>query len=445
MLIDSKTWKRGCRFLTKYLIHGGNPLHGTIHISGAKNAAVAIIPAALLVDGVCRIENVPQISDVTLILQILRELGADVRMINRTTLEVDCSHIRNRQVPYELARKIRASYYLVGALLSRFGWAEVPLPGGCDLGGRPVDQHIKGFVAMGAEVEVRNGLIYARVPNGARLSGGQVYLDIVSVGATMNIMLAATLAQGRTVIENAAKEPHIVDLANFLNSMGADIRGAGTDVIKIRGVNRLQGGSYSIIPDQIEAGTYMAAVAAAGGDVLIQNVIPKHLDCITAKLVEMGVDVEELDDAVRLRRTGPMGRVNVKTMPYPGFPTDMQPQIAAALCVSQGTSVLTEGVWDNRYRYVDEFRRMGARIQVDGKVAVIEGVDHLTGAPVHACDLRAGAAMIIAGLAAQGVTEIDGIHHIERGYETIVEKLAAVGADIRIVHVPGEEGQSQVG
>ena len=431
--------------MTKYLIHGGNPLHGTIHISGAKNAAVAIIPAALLVDGVCRIENVPQISDVTLILQILRELGADVRMINRTTVEVDCSHIRNRQVPYELARRIRASYYLVGALLSRFGWAEVPLPGGCDLGGRPVDQHIKGFVSMGAEVEVRNGLIDAHVPNGARLSGGQVYLDIVSVGATMNIMLAATLAQGRTVIENAAKEPHIVDLANFLNSMGADIRGAGTDVIKIRGVSRLRGGAYSIIPDQIEAGTYMAAVAAAGGDVLIRNVIPKHLDCITAKLVEMGVEVEELDDALRLRRTGPMGRVNVKTMPYPGFPTDMQPQIAAALCVAQGTSVLTEGVWDNRYRYVDEFRRMGARIQVDGKVAVIEGVDHLTGAPVHACDLRAGAAMVIAGLAAQGTTEIDGIHHIERGYETIVEKLAAVGADIRIVHLPGEEDQSQVG
>ena len=431
--------------MTKYLIHGGNSLHGTIHISGAKNAAVAIIPAALLVDGVCRIENVPQISDVTLILQILRELGADVRMINRTTIEVDCSHIRNRQVPYELARRIRASYYLVGALLSRFGWAEVPLPGGCDLGGRPVDQHIKGFVAMGADVEVRNGLIDARVPNGARLSGGQVYLDIVSVGATMNIMLAATLAKGLTVIENAAKEPHIVDLANFLNSMGADIRGAGTDVIKIHGVSRLRGGSYSIIPDQIEAGTYMAAVAAAGGDVLIQNVIPKHLDCITAKLVEMGVDVEEQDDAVLLRREGPMGRVNVKTMPYPGFPTDMQPQIAAALCVAQGTSVLTEGVWDNRYRYVDEFRRMGARIQVDGKVAVIEGVDHLTGAPVHACDLRAGAAMIIAGLAAQGVTEIDGIHHIERGYETIVEKLAAVGADIRVITVPGEEDQSQVG
>ena len=431
--------------MTKYLIHGGRPLHGTIHISGAKNAAVAIIPAALLVDGVCRIENVPQISDVTLILQILRELGADVRLVNRTTVEVDCSHIRNRQVPYELARKIRASYYLVGALLSRFGWAEVPLPGGCDLGGRPVDQHIKGFVSMGADVEVRNGLIDARVPNGARLSGGQVYLDIVSVGATMNIMLAATLASGMTVIENAAKEPHIVDLANFLNSMGADIRGAGTDVIKIHGVARLRGGSYSIIPDQIEAGTYMAAVAAAGGEVVIRNVIPKHLDCITAKLVEMGVEVEELDDALRLRREGPMGRVNVKTMPYPGFPTDMQPQIAAALCVAQGTSVLTEGVWDNRYRYVDEFRRMGARIQVDGKVAVIEGVDHLTGAPIHACDLRAGAAMVIAGLAAQGVTEIDGIHHIERGYETIVEKLANLGADIQIISVPGEDDQSQVG
>ncbi len=431
--------------MTKYLIHGGNTLHGTIQISGAKNAAVAIIPATLLVDGVCRIENVPQISDVTLILQILRELGADVRMVNRTTLEVDCSHIRNRQVPYELARRIRASYYLVGSLLGRFGWAEVPLPGGCDLGGRPVDQHIKGFVAMGAEVDVRNGLIYARVPNGARLSGGQVYLDIVSVGATMNIMLAAALASGRTVIENAAKEPHIVDLANFLNSMGADIRGAGTDVIKIRGVSRLRGGAYSIIPDQIEAGTYMAAVAAAGGEVLIKNVIPKHLDCITAKLVEMGVDVEERDDALLLRREGPMGRVNVKTMPYPGFPTDMQPQIAAVLCVAQGTSVLTEGVWDNRYRYVDEFRRMGAHIQVDGKVAVIEGVDHLTGAPVHACDLRAGAAMIIAGLAAQGVTEIDGIHHIERGYETIVEKLASLGADIQTVAIPDEESQAQVG
>ena len=430
--------------MTKYQVRGGVPLRGTIQISGAKNAAVAIIPAALLVNGPCRIENIPQISDVTLILQILQDLGAQVRTINRTTVEINCSGVRNRKIAHSTARKIRASYYIVGALLGRFGWAEVPMPGGCDLGGRPIDQHIKGFVSMGAQVEVVNGIIKAKVPDG-RLSGGQVYLDIVSVGATMNIMLAATLADGLTIIENAAKEPHIVDLANFLNSMGADIRGAGTDVIKIRGVARLRGGAYSIIPDQIEAGTYMAAVAAAGGEVLIKNVIPKHLDCITAKLVEMGVDVEEQDDAVLLRREGPMGRVNVKTMPYPGFPTDMQPQIAAALCVAQGTSVLTEGVWDNRYRYVDEFRRMGARIQVDGKVAVIEGVDHLTGAPVHACDLRAGAAMIIAGLAAQGVTEIDGIHHIERGYETIVEKLAAVGADIRVITVPGEEDQSQVG
>ena len=433
--------------MTKYQIQGGKPLHGTVHISGAKNAAVAIIPAALLVDGVCRIENIPQISDVTLILQILQELGADVRTVNRTTVDVDCSRVRNRQVPYELARKIRASYYLVGALLGRFGWAEVPLPGGCDLGGRPIDQHIKGFVAMGAEVDVRNGLIYARVPDGGRLAGGQIYLDMVSVGATMNIMLAGVLASGMTVIENAAKEPHIVDLANFLNSMGANIMGAGTDVIKIRGVEKLQGGTYSIIPDQIEAGTYMAAVSAAGGELLIKNVIPKHLDCITAKLVEMGVEVEveELDDAVRVRRNGPLNRVNVKTMPYPGFPTDMQPQIAAVLCLARGTSVLTEGVWDNRYRYVDEFRRMGARIQVDGTVAVIEGVEALTGAPVHACDLRAGAAMVIAGLAAQGITEIDGIHHIERGYETLVEKLASVGADIRTIFVPDEDNQSQVG
>ena len=352
------------QYLTKYQIRGGRPLHGTIEISGAKNAAVAIIPAALLVDGVCRIENIPQISDVTLILQILRELGADIKTVNRTTVDVDCSHIRNRQVPYELARKIRASYYLVGALLGRFGWAEVPLPGGCDLGGRPIDQHIKGFVSMGAEVDVRNGLIYAQVPGGGRLAGGQVYLDMVSVGATMNIMLAAVLSAGMTVIENAAKEPHIVDLANFLNSMGADIMGAGTDVIKIRGVERLRGGSYSIIPDQIEAGTYMAAVAAAGGEVLIKNVIPKHLDCITAKLVEMGVEVEEQDDALLIRRNGPISRVNVKTMPYPGFPTDMQPQIAAVLCLARGTSVLTEGVWENRYRYVDEFLCRGFFVRI---------------------------------------------------------------------------------
>ena len=431
--------------MNKYQIRGGKRLHGTIEISGAKNAAVAILPAALLVDGACRIENIPQISDVTLILQILRELGADVRLVNATTVEVDCSHIRNRQVPYELGRKIRASYYLLGALLGRFGWAEVPLPGGCDLGGRPIDQHIKGFVAMGAEVEVRGGLVYAQVPQGGRLKGGSVYLDVVSVGATMNIMLAAALAEGMTIIENAAKEPHIVDLANFLNSMGANIMGAGTDVIKIRGVGRLRGGSYSIIPDQIEAGTYMAAVAAAGGEVTIQNVIPKHLECISAKLLEMGVEIEEYDDSMLIRRNGPLSRTNIKTMPYPGFPTDMQSQIGAVLCLAQGTSVITEGVWDNRFRYVDELRRMGASIQVDGKIAVIEGVGKLTGAPVSACDLRAGAAMVIAGLAAEGITEVDSIHHIERGYENLVEKLIGVGADIRLINVPDEDTAAQVG
>ena len=426
------------------MIHGGKPLFGEIDISGAKNAAVAIIPAALLVDGVCRIENIPQISDVTLILNILQELGADVRTVNRTTVDIDCSHIRNSRVPDELARKIRASYYLIGALLGRFGSAEVPPPGGDDFGGRPIDQHIKGFVAMGADVDVRGGFIHAKAKSG-RMLGTQIYLDIVSVGATMNIMLAAVLADGMTVIENAAKEPHVVDLANFLNSMGADIMGAGTDVIKIRGVDRLSGGVYSIIPDQIEAGTYMAAVATAGGEVLIKNVIPKHLECITAKLLEMGVDVDERDDAVLVRRTGRLTRTNVKTLPYPGFPTDMQPQIAAVLCLAEGTSVLTEGVWDNRYRYVDEFRRMGAQIQVDGKIAVIEGVESLTGAKIQACDLRAGAAMVIAGLAAQGTTEISCIHHIERGYEDIVRKLSGVGADIRVVVTPDEGKQMQVG
>jgi UDP-N-acetylglucosamine 1-carboxyvinyltransferase len=433
--------------LTKYVIRGGKPLYGEIDISGAKNAAVAIIPAALLVDGVCRIENIPQISDVTLILNILQELGADVRTVNRTTVDIDCSHIRNAKVPNELARKIRASYYLIGALLGRFGSAQVPPPGGCHLGDRPIDQHIKGFVAMGAEVDVRGGFVNAWVKDGKRLSGAQVYLDIVSVGATMNIMLAAALANGTTVIENAAKEPHIVDLANFLNSMGAQIMGAGTDVIKIKGVERLNGGTYSIIPDQIEAGTYMAAVAATGGEVLIKNVIPKHLECITAKLVETGVDVEERDDAVLVRRdpAAKLTRTNIKTLPYPGFPTDMQPQMAVVLSLAEGTSVVTEGVWDNRYRYVDEIRRMGAQFQVDGKVAVIEGVDHLTGAPVRACDLRAGAAMVIAGLAAHGVTEVDCIYYIERGYEDIVRKLSGVGADIRVVVTPDEDKQAQVG
>ena len=430
--------------MKKYIVKGGKPLQGEVPISGAKNAAVAILPAALLVNGTCRIENIPQISDVSLIFDILADLGAEVRTINPHAVEINCEHIRSTRTPYELARKIRASYYMIGALLSRFGRAEVPMPGGCNFGVRPIDQHIKGFTAMGAEVTIESGFIHARA-EGGHLHGAQVYLDVVSVGATMNIMMAAALADGLTVIENAAKEPHIVDLANFLNSMGADIMGAGTDVIKIHGVDRLTGGSYSIIPDQIEAGTYMAAVAAAGGEVLIRNVIPKHLECITAKLVEMGVEVEDLDDAVRVRRTGTLTRTNIKTLPYPGFPTDMQPQIAVALCLAEGTSVVTEGVWDNRYRYVDEIRRMGAKVQVDGKIAVIEGVDKLTGAAVQACDLRAGAAMVIAGLAADGITEVDCIHYIERGYEDIVRKLSGVGADIRVVVTPDEDKQAQVG
>lgn len=428
--------------MTKYVIQGGRPLHGTVEISGAKNAAVAIIPATILVDGVCRIENIPQISDVTLILSILQEMGANVRTVNRTTMEVDCSCIHNSRLAEGPARRLRASYYLIGALLGRFGSAEVPMPGGCDFGGRPIDQHIKGFMAMGAQVNVNGGYVHASADG--RLQGSQVYLDVVSVGATMNIMLAAVLAEGMTVIENAAREPHIVDLANFLNSMGANIMGAGTDVIKIRGVDRLGGGSYTIIPDQIEAGTYMAAVAAAGGEVRVANVIPKHLECITAKLQEMGVEVEEEDDAVIVRRAGPLHRTNVKTMPYPGFPTDMQPQMAVALCLARGTSLLTEGVWDNRYRYVGELRRMGAQIQVDGKIAVIEGVDHLSGAKIQACDLRAGAAMVIAGLAAQGTTEVSRVYHIERGYEDIVRKLSGLGADIRAVVAPEEAAEENV-
>ena len=332
----------------------------------------------------------------------------------------------------------------MGALLGRFGKAEVPPPGGCDLGVRPIDQHIKGFSAMGADVQVQNGYIHAYAKNG-RLTGAPIYLDVVSVGATMNIMLAASLADGMTIIENAAKEPHIVDLANFLNSMGANIMGAGTDVIKVRGVPSLKGGSYSIIPDQIEAGTYMAAAAAAGGEVRIKNIIPKHLDCISAKLEEMGVEIIEEDDSLLIRRYGQLNKANVKTLPYPGFPTDMQPQIAAVLCLAKGTSILTEGVWDNRYRYADEFRRMGAHIQVDGKVAVIEGVDQFTGAQICACDLRAGAGMIIAGLAASGVTEIEEVHHIERGYEDIVSKLSKLGADIRVEHTAEEEWRTGAG
>ena len=424
--------------MTKYIVQGGKPLFGEVEISGAKNAAVAIIPAALLVDGVCRIENIPQISDVTMSLKILEQLGAGIRSINPHTVEIDCTHIHTTRTSYELSRKIRASYYLIGALLGRFGQAEVAMPGGCNFGGvRPIDQHVKGFTALGAKVVVEGGFIHASANTG-RLKGANVYLDVVSVGATMNIMMAAVMAEGNTVIENATKEPHIVDLANFLNSMGANIRGAGTDTIKIRGVSQLTGGSYAIIPDQIEAGTYMAAVAATGGQVLVKNIIPKHMDCITAKLVEMGVEVQENEDTLLVRRMKRLQKTNIKTLPYPGFPTDMQPQITAALSLAEGTSLVTEGVWSSRYRYVDELKRMGANIQVDDKTAVVEGVDHLTGAPIQAYDLRAGAALVIAALAAQGQSEISNVQYIERGYEDIVSKFRALGADIRAVDEPEE-------
>lgn len=431
--------------MTKYIVQGGHPLFGEVRISGAKNAAVAIIPAALLVDGVCRIENIPQISDVTALLKILEQLGANVRFLNRSDVEIDCRHIATTQVSQELAHKIRASYYLIGALLGRFGEAEVSMPGGCNFGGvRPIDQHVKGFAAMGAEV--REGDFICAKASGDRMKGANVYLDVVSVGATMNIMMAAALADGTTVIENAAKEPHIVDLANFLNSMGANIKGAGTDTIRIFGVDKLHGGTYAIIPDQIEAGTYMAAVAACGGQVLVRGIIPKHMDCITAKLVEMGIAIEEQGDSIRVTRQHDIQRTNIKTMPYPGFPTDMQPQMAAVLCLANGgTSIINEGIWENRFRYVDEFKRMGAAIQVDGKIAVIEGVGHLTGAPLRACDLRAGAAMVIAGLAASGTTEISCIHFIERGYENLVGKLRGIGADIQIVNQSDDEAAQDVG
>ncbi len=415
--------------MDKFVIHGGKPLFGEVTISGAKNAAVAIIPAAVMVDGVCRIENIPMVSDVLIQLEILRELGCGVRVINKDTVEIDATTLNTSSAVSDLNRKMRASYYLIGAFLGRFQKAEVAMPGGCNFGGvRPIDQHMKGFEALGAKMEIRNGIVCADGSQG--LKGTNIYLDVASVGATVNIMLAACMAEGQTIIENAAKEPHIVDLANFLNSMGADIMGAGTDVIKIRGVSALTGGFYSIIPDQIEAGTYMAAVAAAGGSVLVKNVIPKHMDCITAKLEEMGCEISEEDDNIRVTRNGPTHKIQVKTMYYPGFPTDMQPQLAAALCLAEGTSVVTEGVWENRFRYSDELRRMGAHIQVDGKVAVIEGVEKLTGAPVRASDLRAGAALVIAGLAAEGTTEIEEIGYIERGYEDIVEKLRKLGADI---------------
>ena len=415
--------------MDKFCINGGKRLEGVVDISGAKNSVVAILPATLLAEGPCRIENIPNISDVKCMLEMLEAMGARIRAINPHTYEIDTSIISSYTVPYELTRHLRASYYLLGALLGRCSKARVAMPGGCDFGGvRPIDQHLKGFEMLGATVSMEeNAFVHARADH---LTGNSIYMDVVSVGATMNVMLAAVEARGLTVIENAAKEPHIVDLANFLNSMGADVRGAGTDVIKIRGVDHMHGCDYSVIPDQIEAGTYMAAVAACGGDVLVRNVVPKHLESIIAKLVEAGVRVEEHDDAVRVIADKPLTKVNIKTMPHPGFPTDMQPQMAAALCLANGTSIVSEGVWDSRFKYVDQLTRMGAHIEVNGKVAIIQGVDHLNGCPVKAYDLRAGAAMIIAGLAAKGHTEIENIIFIDRGYENVVEKFSALGADI---------------
>lgn len=418
--------------MEKFVINGGRQLVGEVRISGAKNAAVAILPAVLLSDEPCIIDNLPNISDVATIFKAMQSLGAQIRPISKSAVEIDPRHVNSFVVSKKMAEGMRASSYFLGALLGRMNRARVAPPGGCNFGVRPIDQHIKGFEALGAKMTIENGMVEAKAQ---RLTGCSIYLDVVSVGATINIMLAASKANGLTVIENAAREPHIVDLANFLNSMGANIMGAGTGVIKIRGVKHLSGTSYSIIPDQIEAGTYMAAAVAAKGDILVTNVTPKHLESIIAKLVETGAEITEYDESVRVRMTGRPRKCNVKTMPHPGFPTDMQPQIATVLSIAEGTSIVTEGVWDSRFRYVDQLTLMGADIQVDGKMAVITGVKDLHSAPVRAVDLRAGAAMIIAGLAANGTTEIEEIDHIDRGYEDVVEKFSALGADIKRVPI----------
>ena len=419
--------------MARYEIRGGNSLTGSVTISGAKNAAVAILPAALLVKGKCRVENVPDISDVRILLDILQDMGAEIQKEDDGVVILDCTNITSTHPTPELVRKMRASYYLMGALLSRFHKANVALPGGCNFASRPIDQHIKGFAALGADVdETEDYVNLAPGPNGLR--GDRISLDVVSVGATVNIMLAATLLPGQTVIENAAKEPHIVDLANFLNTMGANISGAGTDTVKIRGVESLQGGTYAIIPDQIEAGTYLAAVSAAGGNVLVRNVIPKHMECITSKLQEMGVNFTFYDDAIRVQSDGRLQHTTVKTRPYPGFPTDMQAQICVCMSLADGISRLTESVYETRFfGYCTELASMGADILINGKTAIVTGQEKLKGATVRAHDLRAGAALVIAGLAAEGTTYVENIHFIERGYEQLVKKLSALGADIKKV------------
>ncbi|MBQ1310781.1 MAG: UDP-N-acetylglucosamine 1-carboxyvinyltransferase [Blautia sp.] len=416
--------------MEQYIIKGGSPLVGEVDIAGAKNAALAILAAAIMTDETILIENLPDVRDINVLLEAIAGIGAMVDRVNRSTVKINGSTIGGISVDYEYIKKIRASYYLLGALLGKYKHAEVPLPGGCNIGSRPIDQHLKGFRALGAKVDILHGAIIAKAEN---LHGSHIFMDVVSVGATINIMMAASLAPGRTIIENAAKEPHVVDVANFLNSMGANIKGAGTDVIRIKGVEKLHRTEYSIIPDQIEAGTFMFAAAATGGDITVRNVIPKHLEATTAKLLEIGCEVEEFDDAVRVRAGRVLNHTNVKTLPYPGYPTDMQPQITVALSLARGSSIVTESIFENRFKYVDELVRMGANIKVEGNSAIVEGVDRLMGARVSAPDLRAGAALVIAGLAAEGITIVDDIHYIQRGYEDFEGKLRSLGAEIEKV------------
>lgn len=421
----------GALFLEKFVIRGGRSLIGEVCMSGSKNSVVAVIPAALLVDGPCIIENIPEISDVKILIDILKELGCEVEFNNKDSIMINSQYVKSYTATYDMIKSLRASYYLLGALLGRFKKAEVTFPGGCDFGYRPVDQHIKGFEKLGAKVEIDHGVIKLEAE---RLVGSQIYMDVVSVGATINIMIAAVKAEGTTIIENAAKEPHVVDVANFLNAMGANIKGAGTDVIKIKGVSTLSGGAtHSVIPDQIEAGTFMIAAAATKGDVTIRNIIPKHMESLSAKLIEMGAKVEEGGDWIRVLGAEKILRANIKTLPYPGFPTDLHPPASVLLCLADGTSTITEGIWDSRFQYVDELKRMGAQVKVEGRMAVFEGKPKLSGAPVKATDLRAGAAMIIAGLVAEGETEVYNINYIDRGYECIEDKLRSLGADIRRV------------
>ena len=416
--------------MEQYVIKGGNPLYGEVEIGGAKNAALAILAAAIMTDETVTIDNLPNVRDINVLLQAIEEIGAHVERVDIHKVKINGSFIRGVNVDNEFIRRIRASYYLIGALLGKYKHAEVALPGGCDIGSRPIDLHMKGFRSMGADIDIAHGLVIARAKE---LKGTHIYMDKVSVGATINIMMAAAMADGKTVIENAAKEPHVVDVANFLNSMGANIRGAGTDVIRIVGVEKLHATEYSVIPDQIEAGTFMFAVAAAGGNVLVKNVIPKHLEATTAKLLEVGCQVEEFDDSVRVISDGHLKHTQVTTLPYPGFPTDMQPQMAVLLGIAEGTSTVTESIFENRFKYVDELTRMGADIKVESNIAIISGVKRYTGARVNAPDLRAGAALVIAGLAAEGITVVDDIYYIQRGYEALEEKLTKIGAKIASV------------